>query len=182
MEWLANLLKDPTFTAFVGLILGAIGSSINLLITWRKDLSLVREQSKIEYLKKAMEELKDFLQKAIINVPSLNLSHEEHAVVTRAVYEEEFEKNEQGIQKEYKDCVGDYTKIMVAYMTVRHFLSVQDRTFLDEVNERIYRANTKRPKLPSDNVEIIIEIRIFFGCFYVALLKNLERFSQQIVG
>ena len=127
---IASLFNNPTFTGFFGAILVFIGGCINQLIDWRKDVSLVREKSRMEYLKTAVEDLKKFLEKATINIADINESHEEHARRVRDFYERLLRGNDQKTMKEWEDFVENYHPIIVAYMSTRHLLSREDRKFL----------------------------------------------------
>jgi len=130
-----TLFNNPAFTGFLGTIVGVIGGFIGNVISqfigWKKDVAIVQEKSRLEYLQTATNALKDFLQKAVINIADINESHEEHAQRVRDIFKNELSNDQPKIMSEWESCLKNMSIIYSTYISTRHFLSKQDRSFAE---------------------------------------------------
>jgi hypothetical protein len=182
METLKSLLLDPAFTALMGALLGIIASSVNILFTWWKDYSLIKATARIEAIKVVIKELPEFFKKVIITISDINASHAEHASETRDTYINELGSDTDKITDEYKSLANDISNIVSHYMSIRHYLDKDDQIFLDDTYKKMHGLIKVaiQNKTDSNRVNAIAEFRVFCGCMYTALLKNLELQARKI--
>jgi hypothetical protein len=180
-EFIKDLLKEPTATALLGLFVGFIGGIATSLINWRKDLSIARLQQRTEYLKNAIAELKVFVSQAVVNVPDVNAKHKDTGQAMRTFYKKRLAAFDPcAIEKEWKDCFQEYHKIIATYMSVRHFITTNDRQFLDGLHQEISKIFFKEQETATDHINAVIAFRTLIACMYVSMLKNLEHISKRM--
>jgi hypothetical protein len=182
MDDLIKFLQNPAASAITVLIITTLGGVISLLINWLKDFSLLKEKSKFDRLEIAMNKLSGFLEKVVITVYNLNISHEEHAERTRENILNTLRGQTQKIIEESNGMYTDMPHVLSAYTTTRHYLSQQDRVFLDITYSRVrdYIGIAAKTETDVDRINAIVEFRIFSGCLYVALIKNMERLASHL--